>query len=104
MRVLQFVCLHVLPQSLDDDGSGLGVDAQHACQSGVQFKLRRLQREKDISSIHLLHYIYCIHYINTINIGVFLMRSSYSNIGNVLSLLVFPLKCLRTLAEGKVIA
>lgn len=47
MWVLQFVCLHVLPQSLDDDGSGLGMDAQHACQSGVQLKLRRLQRAQD---------------------------------------------------------
>lgn len=34
--------LDVLPQSLDDDRSGLGVDAQHAGQSGVQLELRGL--------------------------------------------------------------
>lgn len=39
VRVLQFVGLDVLPQSLDDDWSGLGVDAQHAGQSGVQLEL-----------------------------------------------------------------
>lgn len=47
MWVLQFVRLHILPQSLDDDRSGLGMNAQHACQSGVQLKLRRLQRAQD---------------------------------------------------------
>ena len=26
--VLQLVCLHVLPEGVDDDGAGLGVDAQ----------------------------------------------------------------------------
>lgn len=47
MWVLQFVRLHVLPQSLDDDWSGLGMDAQHASQSGIQLKLRRLQSAQD---------------------------------------------------------
>lgn len=42
MRVLEFMGLDVLPQSLDDDRSGLGVDAQHAGQSGVQLELRGL--------------------------------------------------------------
>lgn len=44
MRVLEFMGLDVLPQSLDDDRSGLGVDAQHAGQSGVQLELRGLVR------------------------------------------------------------
>lgn len=42
MRVLQFMGLDVLPQSLDDDRSGLGVDAKHAGQSRVQLELRGL--------------------------------------------------------------
>lgn len=39
--------LDVLPQSLDDDRSGLGVDAQHAGQSGVQLELRGLVVEHE---------------------------------------------------------
>lgn len=42
MRVLKFVGLDVLPQSLDDDRSGLSVDAQHTSQPGVQLELRGL--------------------------------------------------------------
>lgn len=42
VRVLEFMGLDVLPQSLDDDRSGLGVDAQHAGQSRVQLELRGL--------------------------------------------------------------
>lgn len=34
--------LDILPQGLDDDRSGLGVDAQHTGQSGVQLELRGL--------------------------------------------------------------
>lgn len=47
MGVLQFVGLHVLPQGLDDDRPGLGVDAQHAGESGVQLKLRRLEEAEN---------------------------------------------------------
>lgn len=43
VRVLQFVGLHVLPQSLDDDRPGLGVDPEHASKPGVQLKLRGLE-------------------------------------------------------------
>lgn len=46
MRVLQFVGLHILPQSLDDDRSGLGVDPKHTSQPGVQLKLRGLDGKK----------------------------------------------------------
>lgn len=42
MRVLEFMGLDILPQGLDDDRSGLGVDAQHTGQSGVQLELRGL--------------------------------------------------------------
>lgn len=42
VRVLQFVGLHILPQSLDNDGPGLGVDPEHASQPGVQLELRGL--------------------------------------------------------------
>lgn len=42
MRVLEFMGLDILPQGLDDDRSGLGVDAQHTGQSGVQLELRWL--------------------------------------------------------------
>lgn len=42
MRVLEFMGLDILPQGLDDDWSGLGVDAQHTGQSGVQLELRGL--------------------------------------------------------------
>lgn len=42
VRVLQFVGLHVLPQSLDNDRPGLGVDPEHASKPGVQLKLRGL--------------------------------------------------------------
>lgn len=42
VRVLEFMGFDVLPQSLDDDRSGLGVDAQHAGQSRVQLELRGL--------------------------------------------------------------
>lgn len=44
--VLQFVGLHVLPQSLDNDRPGLGVDPEHASQPGVQLKLRGLDENK----------------------------------------------------------
>lgn len=40
--VLQFVGLHVLPQSLDNDRPGLRVDPEHASKPGVQLKLRGL--------------------------------------------------------------
>ena len=33
--VLQLVSLDVLPQSVDDDWTGLGVDSQQAGQAGV---------------------------------------------------------------------
>lgn len=46
MRVLEFVSLDILPQGLDDDRSGLGVDTQHTSQSGVQLELRGLDRSK----------------------------------------------------------
>lgn len=39
MRVLEFMGLDILPQGLDDDRSGLGVDTQHTGQSGVQLEL-----------------------------------------------------------------
>lgn len=42
MGVLEFVGLDVLPQGLDDDRSGLGVDTQHTSQTGVQLELRGL--------------------------------------------------------------
>lgn len=42
MRVLEFVSLDILPQGLDDDRSGLGVDTQHTSQPGVQLELRGL--------------------------------------------------------------
>lgn len=42
MRVLEFVGLDVLPQGLNDDRSGLGVDTQHASKPGVQLELRGL--------------------------------------------------------------
>lgn len=45
MRVLEFVGLHVLPQSLNDHGSGLSVDPQQPGQPGVQLKLRGLERD-----------------------------------------------------------
>jgi len=41
--VLELVGLHVLPEGLDDDGPGLGVDPQHASQPGVQLELWGLQ-------------------------------------------------------------
>lgn len=43
MWVLEFVGLDILPQGLDDDGSGLCVNTQHPGQSRVQLKLRGLQ-------------------------------------------------------------
>lgn len=46
MRVLEFVSLHILPQGLDDDRSGLGVDTQHTSQPGVQLKLRGLDQSQ----------------------------------------------------------
>lgn len=46
MRVLEFVSLDILPEGLDDDGSGLGVDTQHTSQSRVQLELRGLDRRK----------------------------------------------------------
>lgn len=50
MRVLELVGLDVLPQSLDDDRSGLGVDAQHTSQPGVQLELRGLMgTEREIT-------------------------------------------------------
>lgn len=52
MWVLEFVGLHVLPQGLNDDGSGLGVDTQHTGQSGVQLELRGLcgtQKDEKVS-------------------------------------------------------
>lgn len=42
MRILEFVGLDVLPQGLNDDRSGLGVDTQHSSQPGVQLELRGL--------------------------------------------------------------
>lgn len=42
MWVLEFVGLDVLPQGLNDDRSGLGVNTQHTGQSRVQLELRRL--------------------------------------------------------------
>ena len=50
MGVLELVGLDVLPQSLNDDRSGLGVDTQHTSQPGVQLELRWLfgtQKNKD---------------------------------------------------------
>lgn len=44
MRILEFVCFDVLPQSLDDDRSGLSVDTQHTGQSRVQLELGRLKQ------------------------------------------------------------
>lgn len=55
VRVLQFVGLHVLPQSLDNDWPGLGVDPEHASKSGVQLKLRGLdENHRDVLSEDLL--------------------------------------------------
>lgn len=48
MRVLQFVGLHVLPQSLDNDRSGLSVDPEHTSKPGVQLKLRGLDRNNRV--------------------------------------------------------
>lgn len=45
MRVLEFVGLHILPQSLNDHGSSLSVDPQQPGQPGVQLKLRGLERD-----------------------------------------------------------
>lgn len=42
MRVLEFVGLDVLPQGLNDDRSGLGVDTKHTSKPGVQLELRGL--------------------------------------------------------------
>lgn len=42
VRVLEFVGLDVLPQGLNDDRSGLGVDTQHTSQPGIQLELRGL--------------------------------------------------------------
>lgn len=39
MGVLELVGLDVLPQGLDDDRPGLGVDAEHASQARVQLEL-----------------------------------------------------------------
>lgn len=49
MRVLQFVGLHVLPQSLDNDRSGLSVDPKHTSKPGVQLKLRGLDQNNRLS-------------------------------------------------------
>lgn len=52
MWVLEFVGLHILPQGLNDDRSGLGVNTQHTGQSGVQLELRRLwwaQRDEKVN-------------------------------------------------------
>ena len=46
MLVLQLVSLDVLPQSVDDDWTGLGVDSQQAGQAGVQLVLWWLNEEK----------------------------------------------------------
>lgn len=46
MWVLEFVCLDVLPQGLNDNRSGLSVDPQHTGQTGVQLKLRGLEWPK----------------------------------------------------------
>lgn len=48
MRVLQFVGLHILPQSLDNDRSGLSVDPEHTGKPGVQLKLRRLHQNNRV--------------------------------------------------------
>lgn len=57
VRVLQFVGLHVLPQSLDDDRSGLGVDPEHTSKPGVQLKLRGLDRNNRVALLnkHVRH-------------------------------------------------
>jgi len=47
VRVLEFVGLDILPQGLNDDRSGLGVDTQHTGQSGVQLELRGLYDEEE---------------------------------------------------------
>lgn len=48
VRVLQFVGLHVLPQSLDNDWSGLSVDPEHTSKPGVQLKLRGLDQNNSV--------------------------------------------------------
>ena len=47
MWVLELMSLDILPQGLDDDGPGLGVDPKHTSQAGVQLELRRLGRGKE---------------------------------------------------------
>lgn len=39
---LEFVCLDVLPQSVDDDRSGLRVHAEQSGQPRIQLELQRL--------------------------------------------------------------
>lgn len=51
MRVLEFVGLHVLPQSLDNDRSGLSVDPQHPSKPGVQLKLRGLDHNNRVEAL-----------------------------------------------------
>lgn len=48
VRVLQFVGLHILPQSLDNDWSGLSVDPEHTSKPGVQLELRGLDQNNSI--------------------------------------------------------
>lgn len=48
VRVLQFVGLHILPQSLDNDWPGLSVDPEHTSKPGVQLELRGLDQNSSI--------------------------------------------------------
>lgn len=55
MRVLEFVGLHVLPQGLNDHGPRLSVDPQQPGKSGVQLKLRRLEKEQFVPLVKVTH-------------------------------------------------
>ena len=53
MRILQLVCFNVLPQSSDDDRTGLGMYPQETGQSRIQLVLRWLSKmiKVDVNTI-----------------------------------------------------
>lgn len=54
MRVLEFVGLHILPQSLNDHRPGLSVNPQQPGQAGVQLILRGLEENDFVHQSHLI--------------------------------------------------